>query len=121
MHVRRRLRARTRSILKTGHILRIGVAERGQTCPVPGLEQWLHLGQIDVNPLFRRTTRDNKRSLYTLLSDKDDAWLNKQTGPVPLSCRAECSFKRPSARMRPGISSPMLSGDGVGYRTHLCI
>ncbi|MFK7752418.1 MAG: tyrosine-type recombinase/integrase [Sedimentitalea sp.] len=50
-----------------------------QTCPVHALEQWLHYAKIDFGPVFRRTSRDNKRALDTRLSDKHVARLIKRT------------------------------------------
>lgn len=65
---------------KTGwREVEIGRGSSDQTCPVHALEQWLHFGRIDFGPLFRRTTRDNKRALDARLSDKHVARLIKQT------------------------------------------
>ncbi len=38
-------------------------------------------------------------------------------GLVTLSCRSKCSFKPPSVRKRPGLSSPVLSDGVVDCRT----
>jgi integrase len=65
---------------KTGwREVEIGRGSSDQTCPVHALEQWLHFAKIDFGPLFRRTTRDNKRVLEARLSDKHVARLIKQT------------------------------------------
>ena len=39
-------------------------------------------------------------------------------GPVTLSCRSGCSFKRLVVQMPRGFSSPMLSAFGGHYRSH---
>ena len=65
---------------KTGwREVEIGRGSSDQTCPVHALEQWLHYAKIDFGPLFRRTSRDNKRALPARLSDKHVARLIKQT------------------------------------------
>lgn len=65
---------------KTGwREVEIGRGSRDQTCPVHALEHWLHFAKIDFGPLFRRTTRDNRRALDARLSDKHVARLIKQT------------------------------------------
>tara|TARA_R110000851_G_scaffold179019_4_gene326017 strand:- start:661 stop:1794 length:1134 start_codon:yes stop_codon:yes gene_type:complete len=65
---------------KTGwREVEIGRGSAEQTCPIHALEQWLHFAKIDFGPLFRRTTRDNKRVLDARLSDKHVARLIKQT------------------------------------------
>ena len=65
---------------KTGwREVEIGRGSSEQTCPVHALEHWLHFAKIDFGPLFRRTTRDNKRVLDARLSDKHVARLIKQT------------------------------------------
>ena len=65
---------------KTGwREVEIGRGTSEQTCPVHALEHWLHFAKIDFGPLFRRTTRDNKRVLDARLSDKHVARLIKQT------------------------------------------
>ncbi|MEP0247299.1 MAG: tyrosine-type recombinase/integrase, partial [Roseibium sp.] len=65
---------------KTGwREVEIGRGSSDQTCPVHALEQWLHFARIDFGPLFRRTSRDNKRALDARLSDKHVARLIKQT------------------------------------------
>ncbi len=65
---------------KTGwREVEIGRGSSEQTCPVHALEQWLHFAKIDFGPLFRRTSRDNKRALDARLSDKHVARLIKQT------------------------------------------
>lgn len=65
---------------KTGwREVEIGRGSSEQTCPVHALEQWLQFAKIDFGPLFRRTTRDNKRALDARLSDKHVARLIKQT------------------------------------------
>ncbi len=65
---------------KTGwREVEIGRGSSDQTCPVHALEQWLHFAKIDFGPLFRRTSRDNKRALEARLSDKHVAQLIKQT------------------------------------------
>ncbi len=65
---------------KTGwREVEIGRGSTEQTCPVHALEQWLHFAKIDFGPLFRRTSRDNKRVLDARLSDKHVARLIKQT------------------------------------------
>ncbi|MEP0961957.1 MAG: tyrosine-type recombinase/integrase [Roseobacter sp.] len=65
---------------KTGwREVEIGRGSNDQTCPVHALEQWLHFARIDFGPLFRRTSRDNKRALDARLSDKHVARLIKQT------------------------------------------
>jgi integrase len=65
---------------KTGwREVEIGRGSAEHTCPVHALEQWLHFAKIDFGPLFRRTSRDNKRALDARLSDKHVARLIKQT------------------------------------------
>ena len=65
---------------KTGwREVEIGRGSSDQTCPVHAIEQWLHFAKIGFGPLFRRTTRDNKRALDARLSDKHVARLIKQT------------------------------------------
>jgi integrase len=65
---------------KTGwREVEIGRGSSDQTCPVYALEQWLHFAKIDFGPLFRRTTRDNRRALDARLSDKHVARLIKKT------------------------------------------
>ncbi len=65
---------------KTGwREVEIGRGSFEQTCPVYALEQWLHYAKIDFGPVFRRTTRDNKRVLDARLSDKHVVRLIKQT------------------------------------------
>ncbi|WP_298864754.1 tyrosine-type recombinase/integrase [uncultured Sulfitobacter sp.] len=65
---------------KTGwREVEIGRGSSDQTCPVQALERWLHFARIDFGPLFRRTTRDNRRALDARLSDKHVARLIKQT------------------------------------------
>lgn len=65
---------------KTGwREVEIGRGSSDQTCPVHALEQWLHFAKIDFGPIFRRTSRDNKRALEARLSDKHVARLIKQT------------------------------------------
>ncbi|MEP2676523.1 MULTISPECIES: tyrosine-type recombinase/integrase [Roseobacteraceae] len=65
---------------KTGwREVEMGRGSSDQTCPVHALEQWLHFAKIDFGPLFRRTSRDNKRALDARLSDKHVARLIKQT------------------------------------------
>jgi integrase len=65
---------------KTGwREVEIGRGSSDQTCPVHALEHWLQFAKIDFGPLFRRTTRDNKRALDARLSDKHVARLIKQT------------------------------------------
>jgi integrase len=65
---------------KTGwREVEIGRGSSEHTCPVRALEQWLHFAKIDFGPLFRRTSRDNKRALPARLSDKHVARLIKQT------------------------------------------
>lgn len=65
---------------KTGwREVEIGRGSSEQTCPVHALEQWLDFAKIDLGPLFRRTSRDNKRALEARLSDKHVARLIKQT------------------------------------------
>ncbi|MEP5757879.1 MAG: tyrosine-type recombinase/integrase [Litoreibacter sp.] len=65
---------------KTGwREVEIGRGSSEQTCPIHALEQWLHFAKIDFGPLFRRTSRDNKRALDARLSDKHVARLIKQT------------------------------------------
>lgn len=65
---------------KTGwREVEIGRGSSDQTCPVYAMERWLHFAHIDFGPLFRRTTRDNKRALKARLSDKHVARLIKQT------------------------------------------
>lgn len=65
---------------KTGwREVEIGRGSSDQTCPVHALEQWLQFAKIDFGPIFRRTTRDNKRALDARLSDKHVARLIKQT------------------------------------------
>ena len=60
-----------RLLRKTGwREVEIGRGSSDQTCPIPALEQWLHFAKIDFGPLFRRTSRDNKRVLPDRLSDK---------------------------------------------------
>ena len=65
---------------KTGwREVEIGRGSSDQTCPIHALEQWLHFAKIDFGPLFRRTSRDNKRALPDRLSDKHVARLIKKT------------------------------------------
>ena len=65
---------------KTGwREVEIGRGSSDQSCPVHALEHWLHFGRINFGPLFRRTTRDNRRVLDARLSDKHVARLIKQT------------------------------------------
>lgn len=65
---------------KTGwREVEIGRGSTEQTCPIHALQQWLHFAKIDFGPLFRRTSRDNKRALSDRLSDKHVARLIKQT------------------------------------------
>ena len=65
---------------KTGwREVEVGRGSSEQTCPVHALERWLHFAKIDFGPLFRRTTRDNKRALEARLSDKHVARLIKRT------------------------------------------
>ena len=65
---------------KTGwREVEIGRGSSDHSCPVHALEQWLHFSKIDFGPLFRRTSRDNKRVLDARLSDKHVARLIKQT------------------------------------------
>ena len=78
---------------KTGwREVEIGRGSSEQTCPVHALEQWLHFAKIDFGPLFRRTTRDNKRALDARLSDKHVARLIKQT-VLDAGIRSELSEK----------------------------
>lgn len=56
---------------KTGwREVEIGRGSSDQTCPVHGLEQWLHFGRISFGPLFTGVTRDGKRARETRLNDK---------------------------------------------------
>lgn len=57
----------------------IGRGSSEQSCPVHGLEKWLHFAKIDFGPVFVRTSRDGKRPLDTRLSDKHVARLIKIT------------------------------------------
>jgi integrase len=78
---------------KTGwREVEIGRGSSDQTCPVHALEQWLHYAKINIGPLFRRTTRDNRRALDARLSDKHVARLIKQTVLVA-GIRSELSEK----------------------------
>jgi integrase len=78
---------------KTGwREVEIGRGSSDQTCPVHALEQWLHFAKIDFGPLFRRTTRDNRRALDARLSDKHVARLIKQT-VLDASIRSELCEK----------------------------
>jgi integrase len=78
---------------KTGwREVEIGRGSSDQTCPVHALEHWLHFAKIDFGPLFRRTTRDNKRALDARLSDKHVARLIKQT-VLDAGIRSELSEK----------------------------
>ena len=49
-----------------------------QTCPVHGLEQWLHFAKIAHGPIFRRVRRDNGGVETDRLSDKHVARLIKR-------------------------------------------
>lgn len=65
---------------KTGwREVEIGRGSSDQSCPVRALEQWLYFAKIDFGPVFRRTSRDNKRVWEARLSDKHVARLIKQT------------------------------------------
>jgi integrase len=65
---------------KTGwREVEIGRGSAEHTCPVHALAQWLHFAKIDFGPLFRRTSRDNKRAVEARLSDKHVARLIKKT------------------------------------------
>lgn len=65
---------------KTGwREIEIGRGTSRHTCPVHALEQWLHFAEIDFGPLYRRTSRDNKKVLEARLSDKHVARLIKQS------------------------------------------
>jgi integrase len=78
---------------KTGwREVEIGRGSSDQTCPVHALEHWLHFAKIDFGPLFRRTTRDNKRALDARLSDKHVARLIKKT-VLDAGIRSELSEK----------------------------
>lgn len=78
---------------KTGwREVEIGRGSSDQTCPVHALEHWLHFGKIDFGPLFRRTTRDNRRALDARLSDKHVVRLIKQT-VLDAGVRSELSEK----------------------------
>ena len=78
---------------KTGwREVEIGRGSSDQTCPVHALEHWLHFAKIDFGPLFRRTTRDNRRALEARLSDKHVARLIKQT-VLDAGIRSELSEK----------------------------
>ena len=95
---------------KTGwREVEIGRGSSDQTCPVHALEHWLHFAKIDFGPLFRRTTRDNKRALDARLSDKHVARLIKQT-VLDAGIRIELSEKDRLARfsghsLRAGLAS----------------
>lgn len=78
---------------KTGwREVEIGRGSSDQTCPVHALEQWLHFAKINFGPLFRRTTRDNRRALEARLSDKHVVRLIKQT-VLNAGIRSELSEK----------------------------
>jgi len=65
---------------KTGwREVEIGRGSSYQTCPVHALEQWLYFAKINFGPLFRGTSRDNKRALDARLTDKHVVRLIKQT------------------------------------------
>jgi len=49
-----------------------------QTCPIHGLEQWLHFAKIAHGPIFRRVRRDNGGVETDRLSDKHVARLIKR-------------------------------------------
>jgi integrase len=95
---------------KTGwHEVEIGRGSSDQTCPVYALEQWLHFAKIDFGPIFRRTSRDNKRTLNARLSDKHVARLIKQT-VLDAGIRSELSEKERLAlfsghSLRAGLAS----------------
>jgi len=65
---------------KTGwREVEIGRGTAEVSCPVHALEQWLHYGRIDFGPIYRRTTRDNLKTLDDRLSDRHVARLIKAT------------------------------------------
>lgn len=43
---------------------------------------------------------------------------NVQSGPAPLSCRSDCSFKRPFVRRPRGFTNPERSGAAADCRSH---
>ena len=64
---------------KTGwREVEIGHGSSGHTCPMHALQIWLHHARIDVGPVFRAVTRDNRNATADRLSDKHVARLVKR-------------------------------------------